>query len=158
MAEEQKDSSGSSGFKVTDKRHFNPEGELVREGGEEAAPAPEPPPPAGKAGEAPSPAPERPSAEPSHREAGQAALPPADFLQIVEFLFKNAAFALGLIPDPAGEKRVDLAHASHFIDLIAVLKQKTEGRLTAEEDAVLQDTLTRLRTIFLGIKEKGGAL
>lgn len=82
-------------------------------------------------------------------------LPPADFLQIVEFLFQNAAFALGLIPDPSGQKRVDLPHASHFIDLIAVLQQKTAGRLDAEEEAVLQDTVTKLRTLFLSIKGKG---
>ncbi len=156
MAEDKKETPGSTGFKVSDKRHFSPEGELVNEGeGERAAPAGAPP-PAGEAGAKPPPA-QEPSPGQSAQEQGPAgAFPPADFLQIVEFLFQNAAFALGLIPDPSGEKRVDLPHASHFIDLIAVLQQKTAGRLTADEDAVLQDTLTKLRTLYLSMKGKGG--
>ena len=39
--------------------------------------------------------------------------------------------------------------ARYFIDLISVLREKTEGRLSQQEASVLDDVLFQLRTLFV---------
>jgi len=155
MSDESKDSARSGGFKVSDRRHFTSRGERI-EGDVEAQEGevrPEPaakPPREEKAGGG--------AADKAGRGPGEEGrLPPADFLQVIEFLFQNAAFSLGLIPDPSsGTKRLDLPHAGHFIDLLAVLQEKTKGNLSPQEESLLQDALTKLRTLYAEVSLRGG--
>ena len=63
---------------------------------------------------------------------------------------------LGEVPDPAtGQPAVDLPLARNTIDLIGLLKQKTEGNLDAEEQRLVETVLYELRTRWLA--QKGGA-
>ena len=56
-----------------------------------------------------------------------------------------------------GEKRApNLEQASHVIDVLALLEQKTKGNLTAEERQFLEQILYELRMRFLAVKGAGG--
>ena len=71
---------------------------------------------------------------------------PAEFLEIVELLAEPAAALLtGTVP---GYPQ-DVTAARRFIDLLAVLRTKTEGNLTPDEDRVLDDAIFQLHRLFL---------
>jgi hypothetical protein len=163
MSEEKKEAAEATGFKITDKRHFTNEGEILpeREGAagekeektEPAAAAELPPreeaPP--KAVEPPA----RPEKEAEAPPAGEAdGGGPVDFIQLVMSLAGTAYHSLG-IPDPVtGEKGVvNPGATSQMIDLLAILEEKTRGNLTPQEDRVLKGILTELRTLF--VKTRG---
>ncbi len=87
--------------------------------------------------------------EPTAERGG--ALPPVDFPSFLISLGTSALFHLGIVPDPAtgqpGEKH--LALARHTIDTIELLEQKTQGNLSDQEVALLQNLLTELRMRFV---------
>ena len=57
------------------------------------------------------------------------------FTSFVFSLSSSALLSMGEIPDPAtGEKIEDFTLAKHTIDTIVMLKEKTKGNLTAEEN------------------------
>ena len=57
---------------------------------------------------------------------------------------------MGEIADPfSGEKKQDLDLAKHSIDTIAMLKEKTEGNLSEEEQKLLERVLTDLRWHYI---------
>jgi hypothetical protein len=65
-------------------------------------------------------------------------------------LYSDALVSLGHAPDPAGgPPHVDLEQARFAIDLLAMLRQKTEGNRTPEESAVLEQALSALRLAFV---------
>jgi len=79
-------------------------------------------------------------------------LPPATFEMLVGMLSTQATVALGLIPNPTGEKaetQFDLAR--HCIDLLGVLESKTEGNLQEAEKSLLDETLHQLRMAYVEI-------
>ena len=58
--------------------------------------------------------------------------------------------ALGFLPDPSGQQPpVDLGMAKHFIDLLGVLQEKTEGNLDEEEKQMLTESLHQFRMAFM---------
>ncbi len=127
-----------STLKVTDKRMFTPEGELREEyrGRQEA------PPPRGE--------PDR--AEP--RAPGPSAPPPvfegdSGFYELLAALAEPAALYLGDATLPDGTLALDLELARGHIDLLGVLQAKTEGNLTQEESAALEEVLYRLRMRYV---------
>ncbi|WP_028319972.1 DUF1844 domain-containing protein [Desulfatiglans anilini] len=131
MEEEEK------GFVIKDRRAFDQQGEL-----KEKAPAEEP-----KREMA-----HGPGAEDAGRDSGKAKkaeippLPPVTFSTLILSLSSSALFNLGEIPDPqSGEKSKDLQLAKHGIDTIGMLKEKTAGNLTKEEQNLLESILTDLR-------------
>jgi uncharacterized protein DUF1844 len=161
-------------FTVTDRRHFTREGE-VRE--DAPAPAPEPkaasrpaPPPEPVAqparvitdpGRAPDPAHAR--AEASYRQVAGARGPEPDdaggldFVGLCLSLGTQASMMLGLSGRPgAPAGPVDLAGARSIISLLEILRDKTEGRRTAEEDEVLEGLLYELRMSYVAQARKGG--
>jgi hypothetical protein len=78
------------------------------------------------------------------------------FSSFVISLAQSAMMHLGEVPDPAtGQPAVDLPLARNTIDLIGLLKQKTEGNLDAEEQRLVETVLYELRTRWLA--QKGGA-
>lgn len=164
-------------IKVTDKRMFTPEGELREEyrflnekstattTAEMTEPAPE----------APRPEPARP--EPSRREpsrldptrpepsrravgypepeedsglglAGEPQGGPG-FLDLAAMLAEPAAIYLGDAPLPDGQWAENMEMARLHIDLLDVLSQKTAGNLTAQESAILEDLIYRLRVRYV---------
>ena len=77
-------------------------------------------------------------------------IPPASILMLVSMLGSQAMSALGLLPDPmSGEVMVNRPIAKHFIDLIGVLQEKTNGNLTEDEAAHVRDALHQLRMVFV---------
>jgi hypothetical protein len=126
-------------FTVTDRRHFTAEGEARTK---ETAPAAEEPP------APPSPA-ERP-AEPGIREPGDEA---ADFGTLLLSLGAQA----GMLLHDDGETKADLRGARAIISMLEVLRDKTEGRRTPEEDRILESLLYELRLAYVTRSKAPGA-
>src|SRR5687768_14128282 len=161
-------------MKVTDKRMFTPEGELREEyrflnekstatttTAEITEPAPEPARPEASRSEPGRPEPPRPP-EPQRRAAGYPE-PEEDsgldfpgapqggpgFLDLAAMLAEPAAIYLGDAPLPDGQWAENLEMARLHIDLLDVLRQKTAGNLTAQESAILEDLIYRLRVRYV---------
>ena len=84
------------------------------------------------------------------------ALPPPSLSLLANSLYLQASISLGFIPNPlSGKAEVNLAHAKHTIDTLAVLQQKTEGNRTPEESEIFEEMLHQLRMAYLSV-EKGG--
>lgn len=79
------------------------------------------------------------------------------FAQLIEILTQNAIMMLGAMPDRQGRQRPpDLASAEMMIEMLAVLKKKTTGNLTKEEEKMISGTLFQLQTAFADIASKTG--
>ena len=85
------------------------------------------------------------------KEAQDGPAPPASpFLDLVNTIAMQAMVALGGFQGPGGERLPpDPRAAKHFIDMMDVLKQKTEGNLSEEESAVLNGVAHDLRMNFV---------
>ena len=150
-------------FKVVDRRPFNPDGsprelsEQEKEEAERAAKAAEVENAAAKAmASQPAPPAESPRRSAPPREerqpapAGDPLDDPASFLSLVMSLASNAAASLGMMPHPVtGESGVDLATAKHWIDVLGMLEQKTQGNLDQQESETLEHLLADLRMQYV---------
>ncbi|MHC4780576.1 MAG: DUF1844 domain-containing protein [Planctomycetota bacterium] len=77
-------------------------------------------------------------------------LPEASFLMMIAGISTQVMMNLGEIANPvSGETRADLGHAKYNIDLLGILKEKTEGNLTDEETRALDMTLYELRVKYV---------
>jgi hypothetical protein len=147
-------------IKVTDKRMFTPEGELREEyrflGEKSTAEAPSPaagttaptPPPAQTAAPPP-PAPPAPEVMPSLELPGE---PPGfgpSFYDLVAMLAEPVPIYLGDMDLPDGGSAENVEMARLHIDLLEVVRQKTVGNLSAQENAFLEDLLYRLRVRYV---------
>jgi len=139
-------------FTVSDRRHFTAEGE-TRVKTPEEAPAPTPPPPPPAAAPRPERA-ERKAAPALHTPdegpapgPGSEEAPPMDFIGLLVSLATQAGYLMS--PEPGGGAAPDLAAARSIIGLLEILKEKTEGRRTPEEDRVLDGLLYELRMSFV---------
>ncbi len=122
MAEEEK------GFVIKDRRSFDEKGELKDTKLEEEAKK------------------EEPKDQAPKKEAERPPLPEVSFNSLIFSLSSTVFFHLGEIADPqSGKKAKDLPLAKHTIDIIAMLKEKTEGNLTEEEKKFIENILTDLR-------------
>lgn len=75
-------------------------------------------------------------------------LPPPTFDFLVVSLRLQAEAHLAE-PKEGSEARPDLRLARHFIDLLAMLQEKTKGNLSLEEQRLLDNTVTELRFRYL---------
>ena len=152
-SERHEEEQTEKGFVISDKRLFTKEGarrpaepESPRE-----APATPPPPPRREAPRAA----ERQRPEPGtgpHRD-----LPPADLATLVNMLATNAMVFLGQIPAPGSQQYMrNLPQAQHMIDLLMVLREKTRGNLTREEEQMLQDLLPQLQMAYVSVSRQVG--
>ncbi len=81
---------------------------------------------------------------------GAAPLPEVNFSSFLLSLSSSTLLHLGEIADPqSGEKKKDLALAKQSIDIIVLLKDKTKGNLTHEEEELLDHLLYDLRMRFV---------
>jgi hypothetical protein len=157
-------------MKVTDKRMFTPEGELREEyrflNEKSTSPAAQETPSARPVtpGEGARAEPPRPAAPP--REAPRRAAEPEapwrydlpatppelggpSFFDLVAILAEPIPIYLGDAPLPDGQDATNLEMARLHIDLLDILRQKTAGKLTAQEAAFLEDLLYRLRVRYV---------
>jgi len=87
------------------------------------------------------------------READSAkeeALPEIDFNSFIFSLSTSALIQLGEIEDPFTQKLgKNLPLAKQTIDLIGMLKEKTKGNLTSQEERVIENILYDLRMRYV---------
>lgn len=99
--------------------------------------------------------PNRPSASPDADDLPlpdpDDALPPLDFTTFVLSLSTSALVNLGEIPAPDGQTLRDLPMARQTIDVIGLLRDKTRGNLTGEEERLLEQVLLDLRLKFVEV-------
>lgn len=136
MAEEEKD------FVIKDKRQFTSEGELKPEeevhkeekkGKEEAE---------GKGDET--------------QTKEDVPLPEINFSSFVLSLSSSALLHFGQIPDPISKKKErNLPLAKQTIDILGILKEKTKGNLTKDEEQLISNLLYDLRMRYVEESKKG---
>ena len=77
------------------------------------------------------------------------------FTDLILSLAQSVYVLLGVVEDPfSKEKKVDLKQAKYTIDLIEVLKEKTEGNLLQDEQELLEEVLYDLRMKYLNALDK----
>lgn len=101
-----------------------------------------PPGPSGEAGQGPTGTPlELPDTPDSMGKPG--------FLDLLAVLAEPATIYLGDAALPDGRQAEDLRAARLYIDMLTVLREKTSGNLSAQEQAVMDDLLYRLQMRYL---------
>jgi hypothetical protein len=90
---------------------------------------------------------------------GSRNIPKVDFSTFVFSLFSSALIQLGDMADPVtGEKTSErnLDAASQTIDLLDLLREKTEGNLTEDETNLIKESTSQLKfKYFDAVKGKG---
>jgi hypothetical protein len=75
---------------------------------------------------------------------------PASFVNFLSTLATNAAAALGAMPHPAtGKRTLDLDTGKYWLDILAMLREKTNGNLHKEEARLLDGLLADLRMQYV---------
>lgn len=157
-------------LKVTDKRIFTPDGEIRDEFKEEITPAAPDAAPAGAAAAAPPPPAEPPAAPPplppddrSQRQEApprgeerrrtlkdKAENPNTPFTNFVEPLIAQGYMSLGMLRDPyRPQAKTDPAAARQMIEILTLLRDKTKGNLTEDEEDFLETHLGELKLAFV---------
>lgn len=81
--------------------------------------------------------------------------PPPEFATMVHMFSTQAMVALGLIPSPVdGKADQQLSLAKHFIDLLGVLEEKTQGNLADNEKSLLDNSLHELRMAYVELSRQ----
>lgn len=74
--------------------------------------------------------------------------PPIEFTTFILSMSTSCMIQLGEIADPDGQYSTDLEAARHTIEILQMLDEKTEGRLTGEEDRMLSHVIADLRARY----------
>jgi Domain of unknown function (DUF1844) len=144
-------------IRVVDRRMFTPEGELRPDFEPEETPEPPkappppspPPPPSSREGKRA--AARAPVDVPAPDEAAAGSELEGGFTGMIRSLATTAYAALGLVPDPAGGRRVDPPVARQMIDWLGVLDLKTRNNLSFEESDLLARVLYELRMAYVEV-------
>ena len=138
-------------FTVKDRRHFTAEGETREEDAQQESPrsAPE----TTKA----QPPRSRPAAPPADAPLDEGQRPALDFAGLLLSLAAQASLLLGMADEDEAGAPPDLAGAQAIIALLEVLREKTEGRRTPDEDRILQGILYELRMAYVSRTRTAGA-
>ena len=138
---------------ITDRRKFNVDGSL-REGVtiEPKKPREEPKP----AAEISQPLETAPTAD-TEEAFDDSEIPgvddPASFINFLTTLASQAAAALGAMPHPAtGQRTVDLETGKYWIDVLAMLKDKTKNNLHPKEAEIFDGLLSDMRMQYVQIQ------
>ena len=154
-----------SEIKVTDRRIFTAGGEIREEFRQDIKPGdPFVAKPAEQSAEQPaakaeakpaerrtSASPEPPAGERRNKSiADKAQNPGTPFADFVEPLIAQAYVSLGMLRDPYGQKpKIDVGAARQMIEILTMLKDKTAGNLTPDEDDFLSTHLGELKLAFV---------
>ncbi len=85
-------------------------------------------------------------------------MPPASFDMLITTMATEAMVSLGQMPHPGtGQAAANLDHARYFIDTLEVLKDKTKGNLTKDEDAALEGLVHQLKLAYVAVKKQADA-
>jgi hypothetical protein len=122
-------------FRVTDRRRRVPNDEPARPTPESARP--------------PRAQPERPRGK---RDTER------DLTPLFMMLGSSAAIAMGDAPDPVtGQRHYDLVHAAEAIDLLVLLREKTEGHRSMEETQILEGLIYDLQLRYVEATRRAGS-
>lgn len=78
------------------------------------------------------------------------------FVEFIMLQAQQAMLCLGRLPHPTtGETTVNLEAARMFIDHLELLREKTQGNLSKEEETILNNILAELQMNFVQVQ--GGA-
>ncbi|OYT70435.1 MAG: hypothetical protein CFK52_11030 [Chloracidobacterium sp. CP2_5A] len=138
-----------SSFKISDRRLFNPDGTVRADAERDETEAPAP------INEAAPVAP--PDGQAAKHQPAPKPAPQADplFSEFVLELATNAMMMLGLIEHPQyGRLPPDIEGGRHYIDILAMLVEKTKGNLAPAEERQLQETVASLRMEFVGLTKR----
>ena len=80
--------------------------------------------------------------------------PPMDatFSIIIMSIASSAAMSMGLSPNQDNKIEIDKPLARFNIDLLSVLKEKTQNNLTSEEKGLLEHIVQDLQAKFIQLK------
>jgi hypothetical protein len=93
--------------------------------------------------------------EPANQGHDQTALPEVDFATFILSLATSAQISLGAIPHPeTNESSVSIPGAKQMIDVLGMLKEKTKGNLSKEEENLIDQVLFNLRMHFVRVTEE----
>ena len=174
-SEAEENSEQERAIKVTDRRLFDDRGNLrhaADDGDDDSVAttteANEPTPQEATAGNErtevtssvpPTPPPDPQTAEPSNPVKGLEGEPlagstaadlPRDFAAFVQSQYFEAMLYMGAVAHPqTGESVKDLPLAQYKIDVLSMLKEKTENNLDADEARLLEEVLHQLRIVYL---------
>ncbi|MGE3541345.1 MAG: DUF1844 domain-containing protein [Candidatus Tectimicrobiota bacterium] len=153
-AERHEEEQAEKAFSIADKRLFTKEGARRTPDSVPEPTSPPPPPPprreAPRTEEAPPPRP-----EPGPGVRGD--LPAADLAMLVNMLATNAMVFMGQIPAPGSQQYMrNLPQAQHMIDLLMVVREKTRGNLTLDEEQMMQELLPQLQMAFVSVSRHVG--
>jgi len=142
------DEKQEKGFIIKDRRRFDDSGEARPETPkEEPAVKSQEPRPDPKAAETR-------AEEPAGQAQGEGAFPFLDFSTFVFSLGTSAMYHFGDFPDPVTKKAErNLEAAKQTIDIRGILKDKTKGNLSDDEDRLLDSLLYELRMRY--VRETG---
>lgn len=77
------------------------------------------------------------------------------FISLVSMFASSAFMSMGKIANPAtGKTERDLDAARGFIDILVMLKAKTAGNLSRDEERMISSTISDLQLNFVREKEK----
>ncbi len=77
------------------------------------------------------------------------------FISLISMFASSAYSSMGKIANPAtGKVERDLDAARGFIDILVMLKTKTKGNLTKDEERIITSTVSDLQLNFVKEKEK----
>jgi len=75
---------------------------------------------------------------------------PASFVNFLSTLATNAAASLGAMPHPVtGQRSLDLDSGKYWLDVLAMLSEKTKGNLHPQESRLLEGLLGDLRMQYV---------
>ncbi len=102
---------------------------------------------------------ERLAAEAAQAEEAGEEREPSPFLDLLDILAQQVVLSMGGAQLPNGQTLpANPAAAKHFIDMLVMLQEKTQGNLSKEEDEVLNSLVSRLRWAFsMAASGQGGA-
>ncbi len=133
-------------FKVVDRRLFTADGELREEAVQQERKE-------RMAAEAAAKTPSKPSA-PQTAAKQEAPQPLAAFKNLVGLLAENAVMYAGAYADPqTGQPIVEPEALRNIIDMLDALREKTQGNLAPEEDAMILDLSGKLKMTYLELSK-----
>jgi len=98
--------------------------------------------------------PRRPTPEPSRGPGPESE---RNLVGLFMMLASSAVVSLGDAPDPmTGQRHRDLTNAADAIDLLILLREKTEGHRTPEETQVLDELLYDLQLRYVNAMKQAG--
>jgi hypothetical protein len=98
---------------------------------------------------------QRPPVTESPESGGDEAFPEVNFVNFILSLSTTAMYHFGDFPDPVSQKaQRNLAAAKQTIDILGMLRSKTEGNLDENEKSLMDGLLFELRMRYVKEKER----